>query len=386
MLRKEVFMPRDITGFNGKGVVIGCSHNHSFCRSTRHADKQEFFTIDMDHRQSPDLTFNITDSELPVALKDRFLLTMTECIDCTAYCPQPLYRQRTEQRQNQSIQGFNNLLAMTQEQGFLLIVGCPRIQDFRNSLRNLKYIESPDQEVVLVPKNQNLTIDEIRAGIQKLHSSLQNAITEKITLSDNLAFCSVNVENMPTVREIILSNRTSTTESQNSIDTRTQQLRGLLRCRLTIFQKYLADLQTNYQDSCQNDPKRIKLLDNLIRDLTYEKDRLNESFTNFQENPSMCNYDRSKDNNIVEKCKKHIDRAINSPLADYPFFKQLCLDFLQTITIIGFILGCINKSRSGRYSLFANDKFLKQTFENIAAIPETTQQCLNVQLSIIRTQ
>jgi hypothetical protein len=66
MLRKEVFKPREIIDFNGDGVVIGCSHNHYFCTSTRHTDKQQFFTIDMDRSQKADLTFNITDSNLPL--------------------------------------------------------------------------------------------------------------------------------------------------------------------------------------------------------------------------------------------------------------------------------------------------------------------------------
>ncbi len=139
-------MPRSINDFHGLAVVIGCTPFHSLCNTPHlHGNKEVFYSIDLNDDQNPDFAFNITHS-LPPAFKDRFKLTLLENLDYTAYNKSRFYR-------NQGVAGFNNIWEMTAEDGFIVIVGCPRQQEFREQVtqHKLNYVElDTDHECILM--------------------------------------------------------------------------------------------------------------------------------------------------------------------------------------------------------------------------------------------
>jgi hypothetical protein len=108
---------RSIDDFKGNAVVIGCSHKHLRCEGHLHQGNDIFYTIDVDPRQKPDFEFNIT-HKLPTTFNKRFKLTLLECIDHTAYS---VWGHHKEGKQ-----GFDNIWAMTEDEGFIVIIGCPR--------------------------------------------------------------------------------------------------------------------------------------------------------------------------------------------------------------------------------------------------------------------
>jgi hypothetical protein len=97
---------------------------------------------------------------------------------------------------------------MTAEDGFIVIVGCPRLQDYREQVTNkrkLKYVElDADHENILIPKNQNLSFEEVQEQIKKLEPALKSTIdgakTHKKSISNpELNFCKVDYEDMGTI-------------------------------------------------------------------------------------------------------------------------------------------------------------------------------------------
>ena len=207
-------MPRSIDDFQGLAVVIGCTHFHSFC-ATPHLHKNEkvFYSIDLNDGQNPDFAFDIT-HELPLAFKNKFKLTLLENLDYTAY-------NKSRRYDNQGVEGFNNIWEMTAEDGFIVIVGCPRQQEFRERVtqHKLNYIElDTDHECILIPKNQILSFEEVQEQIKKLESVLRSTIDgatthkkvipnpekvipnpEKVIPNPELNFCKVAYEDMDTI-------------------------------------------------------------------------------------------------------------------------------------------------------------------------------------------
>lgn len=185
-------MSREISVFKGQGVVIGCSHFHSFCRTKHlHQGEESFYTIDLDQYQKPDFVFDIT-STLPEAFKSRFQLTFLEHLDFTAYNPFI--------EKHPGIQGFQNIWDMTTENGFILILGCPRQKECREliSMRQLHYIElDAEGECVLIPKNQKLSFPEVIVQIEILDPTLKKTIEKCRTHKNSkpnskLGFCSLD--------------------------------------------------------------------------------------------------------------------------------------------------------------------------------------------------
>ena len=78
---------RPISNFSGSGVVIGCSAQHSFCGTELH-DGDNFYSIDANSEQNPDLVMDIRDV-LPTGFEKRFQLTMLEHLDFQAYNEPP---------------------------------------------------------------------------------------------------------------------------------------------------------------------------------------------------------------------------------------------------------------------------------------------------------
>ncbi len=167
-------MSRSISEFNGQGVVVGCSHKHSFCNGEHHQGESNFYTIDLNPAQSPDLIFDIT-HPLPAALQSRFQLAFLECLDYKAYNDNP------ERNFYHGAQGFQNIWDMTTENGFIVIKGCPRLKEYRQQVatRHLNYIELDNMgECVLIPKNQALSYDNVIEQIEKLNPAFKKTINE----------------------------------------------------------------------------------------------------------------------------------------------------------------------------------------------------------------
>jgi hypothetical protein len=196
-------MTRSIGDFHGLAVVIGCTHFHNYCRTPHlHENQEVFYTIDLSAYQNPDFVLDIND-KLPADFKNRFKLTLLENLDCTAY-------NKTMIRKNEGEAGFNNIWEMTAEDGFIVIVGCPRQQEFRESVtRNkLNYIElDTDHMCILIPKNQNLSFEEVQIQIEKLEPVLRNTIDhakKHRNATPNLEsnFCKFPYKNMMTMRDL----------------------------------------------------------------------------------------------------------------------------------------------------------------------------------------
>lgn len=166
-----VVMPRKLNQFSGNYAVIGCSISHPRCEGECHSDTNDYYSIDLAEAINPDFVFNIT-TELPPELSKRFQIIFLENVDWVAYnLPPDDYPAHYPIRNGDK--GFKNIWEMTRDDGFIFIKGCPRTKEFRTSLKDLKYIETTadnhptEIECVIVPKNQNLTIEEFNEQIHR---------------------------------------------------------------------------------------------------------------------------------------------------------------------------------------------------------------------------
>jgi len=158
-------MGRSHLEFQGKGVVIGCSQSHSLCKQEFHKETNHFYSIDFNPENKPDFVFDIT-RKLPKGLESKFKLTFLEHLDYYAY-----NNHLTNETKTEGTKGFDNIWAMTAEDGFILIHGCPRQKEFREQIakRQLYFLElDAEHDCVLIPKNQTLTFDQIMDNINKL--------------------------------------------------------------------------------------------------------------------------------------------------------------------------------------------------------------------------
>ncbi len=160
-------LPRSIDEFKDEGVIVG--RGHISRKVNHHYDK--FYTIDVCEDVQPDLVRSITD-DLPVNCYNLYNTFNDEL---------------TYKFNAISEKGFKNLFSMTSEDGFILIIGCRRAQHERLFLRNYNYIELSDPSIlpvtedkniqeynkaqaaclVLIPKNQSLTIEEVTSQINQ---------------------------------------------------------------------------------------------------------------------------------------------------------------------------------------------------------------------------
>ncbi|TAL64879.1 MAG: hypothetical protein EPN84_02555 [Legionella sp.] len=210
-------MPRDISDFHGKNVVIGCSASHRLCNHKHHPEA-DFFSIDRDEAENPDFVFDIR-GQLPQEFRQKFNITFLENVDFAAYnepantaVPVPV-----SIGMHASIsRGLRNILNMTHIDGFIVIKGCSRIREFRRSMQDLNYIELGSNQRInlphtcIIPKNQQLTISEVNERIRANHDLMQlierlNS-TNYIPIEHQFSFCNATYESMPTLRADCLGN------------------------------------------------------------------------------------------------------------------------------------------------------------------------------------
>lgn len=170
-----------------KLIVIGCDI-HATCNSKLH-NSQDFFSISLDSNSSLNIDIR---GKLPEYLKGHFDLVMTENLDFTAYNT----LNYLPYSQN-GINGFDNLLAMASSNGYVFIVGSARQDEFRRSVleKKLNYIELDEKgHCILIPKNQNLSIAEIRNSINttKWQTLINKAVDfqhSKVIPLEHIEFC-----------------------------------------------------------------------------------------------------------------------------------------------------------------------------------------------------
>lgn len=203
----QSYVNRPIENFKGDGAVIGCTNHPNFkCNHQGiHDDASRFYTIDYDASKSPDFVFDLT-GVLPANLQNRFKLVVTENLDVYAY--------NANTPRSKGNLGFNNLLDMTDNDGFILIIGNPRWKEYRKEVtsRNLKYIEitqgNNDDCCILIPKNQTLDIQQVQSQIAQLDKTLQDTVTNAMGFYETtkpaaFAFCDIPYNEMPTMREAL---------------------------------------------------------------------------------------------------------------------------------------------------------------------------------------
>lgn len=201
---------RDIKQFAGDAVVVGCSNHNSLCKDKKlfHPDESNFYSIDLKQDEKPDLVFNVTEI-LPQEFKSRFKLTVLESLDRLAY-NEPV---DARTKSLNGAQGFQNIWDMTAQDGFILIVGCPRQKEFRNDLylHELKYIELDEKnECILIPKNQALSINEIQESLAKIEPYMASAINNAKTYDKSMpkepfAFCELTYKDLDSLYKTSLN-------------------------------------------------------------------------------------------------------------------------------------------------------------------------------------
>jgi hypothetical protein len=160
-------MPRSITKFSGKAVVIGCGRNaerHSaHCKF--HTDSTHFYTIDCNPHADPDCIYDLSHS-LPREFKQKFTVTFLEYLPYFAY---------------NTNNGLNNIFDMTEENGYIIVIGCPedlsknRYRELITA-RNLRFVEL-NRMVILIPKNQTISIKTLIEQIKALDAPLTASIS-----------------------------------------------------------------------------------------------------------------------------------------------------------------------------------------------------------------
>lgn len=188
---------RSIDLFRGSAAVIGCARDD--CDRHIHDNPDIFYSFDKNNKNA-DAVGDIRTPQLPESLKNRFNFIMTEYLDNTAYND----TQTVNDAAMRGAQGFENLLSMTTDEGFILIVGSPRNKEFRQCMysRELKYIElDVSASFILIAKNQSLSLDEITMKISR--SSEMKAVMSHFASStrfikpQHLQFCTIPEKFLP---------------------------------------------------------------------------------------------------------------------------------------------------------------------------------------------
>lgn len=169
-------------------VVVGCSSTHPQCSRKLHPSKKKFFTIDAREEFKPDFCMDITDGGIPKNLNKKFQLTILE------HLPHSVYNFVDYSDKNLKCDGQNglsNILELTADNGFVLIIGNSREYRFRASLGKLNYLElasniENDIYPVIVAKNQTLTASQV---VEQL-STLPSLLKDIITMAQNYDHCS----------------------------------------------------------------------------------------------------------------------------------------------------------------------------------------------------
>jgi hypothetical protein len=164
-------------------AIIGCTNHpdaicEQNCYHSKHADAEPvYYTIDSSAEKKPDLCQDIK-KPIPNNLNNHFTLVITERLDFTAFSASIRVKDLNSLTPQMNA-GLQNLLNMTAEDGFILFDACPRFKEYRQGISALKFIEHPySNEVVLIPKNQNLSIEEVRKNFENLAPHIKKAIQE----------------------------------------------------------------------------------------------------------------------------------------------------------------------------------------------------------------
>ncbi len=193
-IKKTDRVSNDIQHFSGSAVVIGCSSTQ-LCEHPYHTNVDEFFSIDVNASIIPDLAADIANlsAEQIAPLRSRFKFTLLEHLPFTAY-------NNSVHGSPKGLQGFSNMLYITSYDGFIVIIGNPRIQAYRRSIyeQSLKYIESDrNKDIVIIPKNQQATIDEVIQQL-KINQTTSGLYSPSIVSNfDNLKFCDLSFDSLP---------------------------------------------------------------------------------------------------------------------------------------------------------------------------------------------
>lgn len=218
---------RQPANFRGNNAVIGCTHGRQSCGNSLHADRANFFTIDLSSEKKPDLVIDIQQN-VPEGLENRFQLTLMENVDYVAYNSPIEGRRALQGHSRDGYKGLDFTLQITHQDGLVCIIGCPRQQEFRNSVKNLNYIEintkDADYSCVIIPKNQTLSIENVKEKIES-NVTLKNIIQSQMTSPNqdishtisSLAFCTIPYETMDNLNDITEGIRKKLSERKNEI-------------------------------------------------------------------------------------------------------------------------------------------------------------------------
>lgn len=194
-----------------EAVVIGCSHNYDNCDRKLHPSSKDFFTIDINPKMQPDLVLDITKDDIPQKFMNKFQLTILEYLPYYCYN----YDFITDEGFGQNGQiGLENIRKITNDNGFIMFIGNPRIFRFRSSFNNLNYIEiakskiNDNPQVILIPNNQNLSFDEVNEQIELLPAPLKQSIQDAASHENNTpipstGFCTLNYTPSPKTAPLI---------------------------------------------------------------------------------------------------------------------------------------------------------------------------------------
>jgi hypothetical protein len=202
-------------------VVIGCTfpyHNHT---------NNSYYSIDSNPSLNPDFAFDITKINLPLNLKKRFKITLLNNLDFTKYNKlideNNAFDHFFTEKQRRGAQGFSNILEITKDDGFIFINGALRKKEYRNCVKNLKYIEIPKHlsftDCIIIPKNQKLSIDDVNKHI-KSDEDLRLLI-EKLNPYTyfpgdyDFLFCDIKYENLPIITKSYSNIQFSEIELEN---------------------------------------------------------------------------------------------------------------------------------------------------------------------------
>jgi len=199
--KRAVIPPRNIEDFRGDAAFIACSHNHTFCTKAeagKHTP-EDTFTIDISPEEQPDLICDMT-KELDHRLRGRFSRVFVESLDVACFgLPVTLDSLACVDDSSDEFKagqkGFNNLLEMLNQDGYLCIYGCLESTNdlyflFRQGIKHARL----SYKAIIIPKNQEVGIAELKAyvkgndAIASLCSDVENLHYYTATINDLFAY------------------------------------------------------------------------------------------------------------------------------------------------------------------------------------------------------
>jgi hypothetical protein len=167
----------------GNIAVLGCGRTPKLhvCQ-TLHQDQNKFFTIDKNQDTNPHLVMDFTSACLPENLHSQFVITILDHLphkdymhdyqQARTYIPDSYSRERGAETR-----AFENVCNMTNKEGFIIIRGSERSQQFRHGFKKIQYVELTPN-AILIPRKTSLSIEELRLQMQAgdLYQCISNII------------------------------------------------------------------------------------------------------------------------------------------------------------------------------------------------------------------